>query len=321
MKRLLPALLGLFTAVAARAEAPRPEPVLDVDFPDPFVLVHENGLTAYATNTVRDGKRLNVQVSQSTDGRTWSAPVDAMPTRPAWAASVRTDVWAPEAVRLGEKYVLYFSARHRSKRRPDGFTLCVGAAIADRPEGPFVPRPEPLTCGGRDGVIDASPLKVGEHLLLYTKTDGNCCGAPITVLVQRLTPDGLKLDSGAAPVVGVTNDQPWEGNVVEGPQMHRLDGRWMMIFAANDYGGDDYAVGYATCKGPLGPCEDAAENPILKKSEGLSGPGHPTTFQWNGQTWMAHHAWRSSGGKRYRPMFLRKLDVTDGKLTPGALIQ
>jgi hypothetical protein len=318
MKFVLSLLLG--TALAGTVCARAPAPVLDVDFPDPFVLVEETGLTAYATNTVRDGKRLNVQVSRSTDGLTWSAPADAMPTRPAWAASVRTDVWAPEAIKLGDTYVLYFSARHRSKRRPDGFTLCVGAAVADRPEGPFAPQPEPLTCGGRDGVIDASPLKVGEHLLLYTKTDGNCCGAPITVLVQRLTPDGLKLDSGAAPVAGVTNDQPWEGNVVEGPQMHRFGGEWVMIFAANDYGGDDYAVGYAVCRGPLGPCEDAPENPILKKSEGLSGPGHPTVFEWNGRTWMAHHAWRSKAGKRYRPMFLRPLEWIDGKPVLGPTI-
>lgn len=311
-------LLAAAFAFAAHAGAPAPRPVLDADFPDPFVLVADDGsLTAYATNTEREGRRLNVQVARSSDGVTWSAPVDAMPVLPAWVRKSEPDVWAPEAIRLGDAYVLYFSARHRTLRRPDGLTLCVGAAVSDRPEGPFTPSPEPLTCGGRDGVIDASPLKVGDAVLLYVKTDGNCCGAPIAVLVQRLTPDGLKLASGFRVVAGITNDKPWEGGVVEGPEMHRIDGRWIMTYAANDYGGDDYAVGYAVCKGPLGPCEDAPENPILKKGDGLSGPGHPAVFEWKGRTWMAHHAWRSAKGGRYRPMFLRPLDWVDGRPTPG----
>lgn len=299
-----------------------PAPVLDADFPDPFVLVDDDdSLIAYATNTTRAGKRLHVQVSRSTDGRTWTPPADAMPTLPEWVLKQTPDVWAPEALKVGDRYVLYFSARHRSLRRPDGRTLCVGAASSDRPEGPFLPQPEPLTCGGRDGVIDVSPLRVGENLLLYTKTDGNCCGAQITVLVQRLTPDGLKIGSGAVAIQGVTNDKPWEGNVVEGPQMRRIDGGWMMFFAANDYGSADYALGYATCDGPLGPCRDAPENPILKRSEGLSGPGHQSVFDWRGRTWITHHAWRSKDGKRYRPMFLRPLDLVDGKPVPGALVQ
>lgn len=314
---LLCAAALLVGPAAASVKAP-PAPVLDTDFPDPFVLVVDDGLVAYATNTTRDGRRLNVQMSRSADGRSWSAPADAMPTLPDWVLKSRPDVWAPEALRVGDGYVLYFSARHRSQRRPDGLTLCVGAARADRPEGPFRPEPEPLSCGARDGVIDASPLRVGENLLLYTKTDGNCCGADIAVLVQRLTPDGLKIDSGAKIVEGVTHDQAWEGRVVEGPQMIRRGDGWYMFFAANDYGGADYAVGYAVCKGPLGPCRDADENPILKKAEGLSGPGHQSVFEWNGRTWMTHHAWRSKGGKRYRPMYLRPLDWPDGKPVPGA---
>lgn len=318
MKIALAALSIVAFGGAAPAAAQSPAPVLDADFPDPFVLVDGETLHAYATNTTRDGRRVHVQTSRSSDGRTWSAPAEAMPALPAWVLKSRPDVWAPEALKVGERYVLYFSARHRSKRRPDGLTLCVGAAVSDRPEGPFVAQPEPLTCGFRDGVIDVSPLRVGEHLLLYTKTDGNCCGAQIAVLVQRLTPDGLAIDSAPVPVEGVTHDRPWEGKVVEGPQMRRLGDAWYMFFAGNDYGAGDYAVGYAVCKGPLGPCADAPENPILSRSEGLSGPGHQSVFEWRGRAWMTHHAWRSKDGRRYRPMFLRPLEIVDGKPVPGA---
>ena len=37
---------------------------------------------------------------------------------------------------------------------------------------------------------------------------------------------------------------------------------YVMFFSANFYAGQEYAVGYATCQSPLGPCEDAPENPV-----------------------------------------------------------
>ena len=246
-----------------------------------------------------------------------------MPEEPAWARRGDADIWAPEAIRVGDRYVLYFSARHATLRRPDGLTLCVGAAVADRPDGPFTPLPQPLSCSPPHGVIDASPFRDADGALwLLLKTDGNCCDTPIRILAARLTPDGLACASEPVVVEGLTNDQPWEGGVIEAPQMVVRDGRHVMIYAGNDFGARDYAVGYALCDGPTGPCVDGADNPILSRdSEGRpNGPGHPSIFAWGGRDWIAYHVWRPSigGQPRYRAMRIAPLEWRDGRPVVGA---
>ena len=290
-------------------------PALDIDFPDPLVLPVDGGLVAYSTNGRHEGKRLNVPFSRSTDGKSWNAPTDAMPVLPRWVRSSGPDIWAPEVIKIGDKYVMYFTGRHKTRMRPDGLTLCVGVAVADKPDGPFQAQSAPLTCGGELGVIDPSPFRDGDDLWLYVKTDGNCCGVPIGIIAQRLTADGQHLAGQPALVTGVTNDQPWEGGVVEGEQMIKHDGQYYMIYAANDYGGDKYATGYAVCAGPAGPCRDATENPILKSQPDLVGPGHQSVFEFQGRTWIAYHAWRHIDDRRqrYRAMYISPLDWVDGK--------
>ena len=38
----------------------------------------------------------------------------------------------------------------------------------------------------------------------------------------------------------------WEGGVVEAPFMWKHDGRYYLFYSGNGYGGDKYAVGFAT---------------------------------------------------------------------------
>lgn len=292
-------------------------PVLDADFPDPFVLPVDDVLYAYATNSGRGGERRNVQVAHSGDGATWSRPREAMPAPPPWALAARPDIWAPEAIRIGDRYVLYFSARHATRMRPDGLSLCVGAAVAAAPGGPFVPQPQPLTCGGPHGVIDASPFRDGDRLWLYVKTDGNCCNAPTEVLALPLAADGLAPAGEPVALRGLAADRPWEGRVIEAPHMVRMDDRYLMFYAGNDYGGARYAIGYAFCDGPTGPCRDAPDNPFLASDDGAGvvGPGHPAVFRHDGRTWIAYHGWRhaAEGRRRYRAMFIEPLRWSDGR--------
>ncbi|HBK46057.1 MAG TPA: glycosyl hydrolase family 43 [Xanthomonadaceae bacterium] len=304
-------------------------PALDEEFADPFVLPIEDGsLVAFATNrTEADGRRTHVPMSRSRDGKDWTAPAEVMPTAPRWARTQRPDIWAPEAARIGDRYVLFFSARHATRSRPDGLTLCIGAAVAERPEGPYLPQPEPLTCGGAHGVIDASPVREvdasgRERLWLLYKTDGNCCGTQTTFIAQRLRTDGLALLGPPHAVAGLRNDRPWEGKVIEAPQMVREHGRLWLFYAGNDYGGAAYATGYARCESILGPCRDAAENPILHSRRGdpaLVGPGHQSVFRHAGRTWIAYHGWRpaTASHPRYRAMYVQPLTWRGGRPVVG----
>ena len=305
--RILPSFAGDSASFATSRQ-----PVLDLDFADPFIMRQADSLIAYATNTLRDGKALNVQISRSLDGLHWSVPSEAMPLRPRWAREHQPDIWAPAVLPIEDHYVLYFSARHATLSLPDGLTLCVGAAVAGQPEGPFVPLPEPLTCGGLLGAIDASPFRDGANLWLYIKTDGNCCGMPTNVIAQRLSPDGLELAGSPMKLAGLTDGSTWEGNIIEAPEMRRHDDDLLLFFSGNVYSGSRYAVGYARCASPAGPCVQGTDNPILQSRDGFVGPGGESVFDYRGRTWIAFAAWREAW-PRYRAMYLVTLTWVDGR--------
>lgn len=287
--------LGIWLAGAGHAEPAAVSeirnPVLRRNFPDPFLLAAEGRIYAYATNS----GSLRVQVSSSDDLEHWSTPTDALARLPAWVNQRKPDVWAPEVMRVDSDYVLYFSARSSSLVRPDGVgRLCIGAAVSKQPDRNFVPRDTPMICDEfAEGVIDVSPFRDGDRLYVYYKNDGNCCGRPTRILARELDSTGLAT-VGTTKQLGVSNDQPWEGHVIEAPTMLVHDGSYLLFYSANAYDKAAYAVGYARCDGPLGPCKDASTEPLLKtpeRVEGWFGPGHQSILQLDGRTVMAYHAW------------------------------
>lgn len=257
-------------------------PVFDEDFPDPAVIEADGGYYAYATNS-RLG---NVPALTSSDLVSWEPAGDAMPVLAPWVTGGRT--WAPEiAVHAPDRYVLYYTALGTASGRQ-----CVGVAVATSPAGPFVDdSAEPLICqAGEGGSIDASPFTDadGTRYLLW-KNDGNAIGVDTWIYAQPLSEDGLSLLG--SPVQLMKQDQPWEGNLVEAPFLWLRDGTYYLFYSANAYDSADYAVGYAVCDGPLGPCRKPADAPILVSSDDAAGPGHCVLIEKDGRTWMVHHAW------------------------------
>jgi beta-xylosidase len=315
IRRVAAALAALLLAavpIAARADtAPNFEgAVLRTNFPDPFVLPYGGRYLAYATNL--EGDRANVPMAFSTDLVNWQLMAvpgnpdafhDALPSLPSWAA--RGSTWAPEVTQIGQRFVLYFTARHRAREQQ-----CIGTAVASQPRGPFVPQgTEPLICQhALGGTIDASPFRDSDgQLYLYFKNDGNHPSARTTTQLwgQRLAPDGLSVVG--EPVALERNDAQWEGDITEAPFMVRRGNLYYLFFSANDYGWHDrarlsrYATGFATCETPLGPCVDAPANPILasrSEPDCLSGPGHPMVFEARGRQYVAFHAWATRRGCR-----------------------
>jgi beta-xylosidase len=316
-------LAGLSAAVAAQ---PSFVPVYKDNFPDPFVVVAGNQFIAYATN---DGINLPMLVSR--DLINW-APVadpanpkkrlDGMPALAPWVEPGRT--WAPEVMKIGNKWLLYYTARSRALK-----TQCLGVAVADQPFGPFRDSSTaPLVCQvDEGGTIDANPFRDSDgKLYLYYKSDGNAVRKTSYIWGQRLSDDGLKVVGKAVQLI--KDDAKWEWGLVEAPAMVRTPGGHQLFYSAAYYGWDPnerlsrYATGYAICSGPLGPCKDAPENPILnsfndRQAGCISGPGHPGIFKVGTRTFMAFHAWAATSGcrkaddKRYlyvAPMFWK-----DGK--------
>ncbi len=262
------------------------QPAIRSDFADPAVLVVGDIFYAYATNAA--GK--HVQVARSFDLSHWTSLPDALPTLPAWVDNRGDWVWAPDVIQIGRRFVMYYTARDAHSGRQ-----CIGVASSAAPFGPFADtNAGPFVCQ-RDlgGDIDASPFRDGDALYLYFKSDGNCCRIHAHLWGQRLSSDGLHLLG--APVLLLTNDQGWEGDVVEAPNMLKTGRSYGLFYSGNDYATNRYAIGYARCQTPLGPCEKPADHPILSTNLAapipLVGPGGASLFEAGGVTWVAFHTW------------------------------
>jgi beta-xylosidase len=292
---LVAAVLAL-TACGSRATFANP--VYDRDFPDPFVLKVGDTYYAYATN----GAGKQVQTLTSDDLVHWQAGPYAVPKVGSWGFNGPT--WAPEVLARDDgTYVLYYTSN-----------LCVGRAVAEDPLGPFVDDSKhALVCqGSLGGSIDASPFRDDDGTLyLVWKNDGNHIGQATHIWAQRLSTDGLRLVGPRRALE--RNDRPWEGSVVEGPMLWKHEGRYLLFYSGNAFDSDSYAVGYATCDSPLGPCKDARENPILKKACRAMGPGHNALIVVGGQTWIVYHAWKPNHAGDKRVLWIDKLDWRDGK--------
>jgi len=297
-------------SVPGEEPAAQANPVLDDDFPDPDLLEVDGVYHAYATN----GNNRNVRVATSPDLVTWEEQPDALPQLPTWVIPGKT--WAPEVTELEPgRYALYFTA---TNYRP---TLqCIGVATADDPLGPFTVAGEGmLVCPENEGgAIDASTFldQDGTRYLLW-KNDGNCCGLDTWLQLAPLSPDGLTLTAPATKLV--KQDQPWEGNLVEAPTLVQEQGTYVLMYSANDYGGDAYAVGYATAPAVTGPWTKAPE-PLLDSDDldgAFVGPGGQDVVTGpDGEDHLVFHSWY--GGETYRAMNTVPLqwETADGGVRP-----
>jgi beta-xylosidase len=257
-------------------------PVHPGPFPDPGVLEVDGTWYAYGTN----GPDGNVPLLASTDLVHWQRCGDVLPRLGRWARPGRT--WAPEVLRSGAGwYVLYYTAR--SARHG---VQCIGRAVAATPRGPFLDDADgPLVAQvDAGGSIDASPFRDATGAYLYWKNDGNAIGAPTHLWGQRLSADGLTLLDGPVRLLG--DRARWHGGVVEAPFLYARGGRYYLFYSGNAFDSDRYAVGYARCDTPLGPCHDAPENPVLRTAAAAAGPGHCSVVDGpDGGSWMLYHAW------------------------------
>jgi beta-xylosidase len=303
-------------SAVADTPAPPPPPAVVTsslgDFPDPFLFTDAGTTYAFATN----GNARNVQVASSIDGSRFTALPDALPVLASWAKPGFGLTWAPEIIRAGTQYLLYYTGRDKVSDRQ-----CIGVAQASAPAGPYTDgRAAPLVCQAAEGgSIDASPWRDGSGLYLYVKNDGNCCNQPTSLYAVPLADDGLS--TRGEPVKLLTNDAAsWEGRVIEAPTMWQQGGQYYLFYSGGDYGNDSYGVGVASCATPLGPCTKSPANPILKTrsdtSPKLLGPGHQSLLQSGSQTWIAYHTWEvtaagTKGSRRF--MYLDKLDWVNGQ--------
>ena len=91
------------------------------------------------------------------------------------------------------------------------------------------------------------------------------------VRAQRLASDGASLIG--EPTIVLTNDQLWEGHLIEGPWVTRQEGRYWLFYAGNDFCTPNYGIGVAVADHPLGPYVKQPE-PLLRSTRSWWAPGH-----------------------------------------------
>ncbi len=305
--------------VSATAESPaaRPPsgPVINANFPDPDVLVVGRVYHAYATNSGGS----NVQHATSTDLRHWTMHRDAAPTLGAWVdqsctftpgGSTDRCVWAPDVNRIDAgHYVLYYAARDKASGKQ-----CIGASTASSPNGPFVPAGStPLVCPtSQGGAIDPSMYTENGKRYLLWKADGNCCNLPAIIYLQPLSANGLTLTGPATELI--RNTQPFEGSVVEAPDLVKHDGRYYLFYSANNFAGGLYATGWASSASLTGPYTKSPD-PLMSSElfrNHVIGPGGEDVVRGTDGGWkIFFHGWDPTYS--YRALYVRTLSWPAGR--------
>jgi beta-xylosidase len=249
--------------------------------PSPFVLLDARTYYLYSSSW---GYSANLPVRTSTDLEHWSDPAEALPQLPGWALPGIT--WDPSVYRLGGRYVMYFSDALAS----DPGVKCIGVATGPGPLGPFTAAGSPFVCQlDHRGSIDPRVFADSAGRLWFIwKSDDNADvlgDEHTTIFSQRLSDDGLGLLGPRYRILHAS--QPWEGRIVESPQMVEAAGHDWLFFSGNWFNQPVYAIGVARCAGPAGPCANPRRPLIASNSQG-QGPGEPSLFVDKGQVLLAY---------------------------------
>jgi Glycosyl hydrolases family 43 len=312
-------------AIAPPAGAANWSPVHAGDFPDPSILQWDGVYYGFATQSFSSaGDITNIQVSTSPDGVNWTpSGIDALPALPSWAEV--GDTWAPSVAHssVGNDFVMYYTATEASTG-----DQCIGVATSGSATGPYTDaNAAPVVCdNGVDpssttlddenwgGSIDPDVFTddAGNSFLLW-KDDGNHIGVSTPIRSVPLTSNLLA--PAGQPTTLLWDDEQWQSNIIEGPDMVENQGSYYLFYAGSDEGASTYAIGWASCpSGPTAGCSDmSTTGPLLATSPGVSGPGGPDVFtlRSSGQLVMAFAGWQGSTigylSCGLRPMYLATL--------------
>ncbi|TVY49866.1 putative arabinan endo-1,5-alpha-L-arabinosidase A [Lachnellula occidentalis] len=254
-------LIGFVTAKPFEALHKRSsqiiDAVVDASFADPAIFEDADG-TFYTFATNHHGNHVQVANATAVNGPWEVLQHDLLPVPGNW--STGAEVWAPDVRKIGENYILYYSAQNAEQT----LQHCVGAATSKTVLGPYEALDTPLACPlSEGGAIDISGFTDtdGTHFVVY-KVDGNsighggACGntvepiVPTPIRLQRLEDDGY---SPAGEPMDILDRIEGDGPYIEAPQIILVDGVYFLFFSSNCFLTPGYDIKYATASAIRGP--------------------------------------------------------------------
>ncbi len=157
----------------------------------------------------------------------------------------------------------------------------IGVATADRPDGIFENQGTLI-----DNAIDAHMFldEDGQYYLYYVQYPG------FRIFVQPMLTPVQKMGE---PLQIIVPTEPWEMkpySLTEAPWMLKHRGTYYLLYSGGGADTQDYAIGYATAQSPTGPFTKYPGNPIVKKGNGVFGPGHCSVIKGaDERLWMVYH--------------------------------
>lgn len=277
-------------------------PTLPNNAPDPAVMRADDGIYyAYTTNS--DGK--NLPVMKSRDMVTWEPAGDALPAKPAW---VDKDIWAPQTVKTGDHYTMFFSGRGQDGK------MRIGYATSPKPEGPFQDRGVLLESDNPGFTIDPNILQDGGKTYIYWgSADGNKAAGVGGIKGQEIAikPDGSidKLGQPQEVKPKLADDR----KLVEAPWVVKKGNEYFMFYSDGHFtgeGGNDYSLKVSKSTSPMGPFTEART--VIKGGNGFSNPGHGSIATDDaGNDFAVYHAYQG-GTDGPRRMMMDKIEWKDG---------
>ncbi|MFD1771670.1 glycoside hydrolase family 43 protein [Sphingobacterium suaedae] len=327
-----------------------PKNPLDIPLGDPFVLFDESSATYYLYGT--GGTENGFVAYSSNDLNSWKkhGVVYTAKQPKSWGTK---DFWAPEVYHFKGKYYLFYSAHWKENPSNELENYRIGVAVSNSPVGPFEDLTgAPLFDPGYP-IIDANVYFAddGKLFLYYSRC---CYEHPVSSQIADWAKEkgffkeieeswiyGVELAADFSGVLGepklllrpptsLTDSQSeWESRSVtsrevnrrwtEGSFLFKQNGLYYMMYSANHFAGENYAVGYATSGSPLGPFKKSPSNPVLEKNTDnggvVSGTGHNMVLRSaDGQLWCVYHGRTTKTGDQ-RLVFIDRMSVQkDGKL-------
>ena len=187
-----------------------------------------------------------------------------------WVDSNSYSMWAPDCIERNGKYYFYFPANKNVVDANGRNGFGIGVAIADKPEGPYTPLPEPIK--GVNG-IDPNVFidKDGQAYLYWAM--GN-------IVVAKLKENMTELASEPQIIANL----PQKG-LKEGPFLFERNGIYYLTIphVENKIERLEYAIG----DNPLGPFKMAGV--VMDESPMNCWTNHQSFVEYKGQWYLFYH--------------------------------